>query len=97
MGDARYYLSHGHGRGSERGGQPAKVYGTFATQKDNQQEGSQNSEFQTPAKQALEMNFKFMSSASKRNFLPKAVLNQGIDTPHDLASHQHRLGAVNLS
>lgn len=61
------------------------------------QEGLQNSEFQMRAEQALEVNFKFMSSTGKRKFLPKAMLNQGIDTPCDLASHQHHLSAKNLN
>lgn len=81
----------------QRGGQSAKAYVTFATQNQLLQEGLQNSEFHMPAKQALEVNFKFMSSTGKRKFLPKAMLNQGIDTPHDLASHQHRLSAENLN
>lgn len=50
-----------------------------------------------PAEETLEVNFKFMSSAGNRKLLPKAMLNQGIDTPRDLASHQHRLSAVNLN
>lgn len=61
------------------------------------QEGLQNSEFQMPAEQALEVNFKFMSSTGKRKFLPKGTLHQGIDTPCDLVSHQHCLSAENLN
>lgn len=61
------------------------------------QKSLQNSEFQMPAEQALEVNFKFMSSSGKRKFLPKATLNQGIDTPCDLASHQHGVSAENLN